>query len=256
MRRIGSIICLVFSLGFPPMLTAGEFVLDLTARGWPLSPGGVFADESTSPSSAFNIEKELKYDKETRLDGRMVLEFPRFFPNLYVMATPIEIEGAENNNIRFNIGDKIFTAESDGDSQITLNELDLSLYYDIPFVRTISADMLNIDLGLNVRAVDFDGEIEHEVLGKASKSFVVPIPMVFGALQFQPLHALALEAEGRGISLGSNKAFSLVGRIRWNVLDHVFAAGGYRYDKFDIDYQGVLIDADVSGPFFEAGLSF
>ena len=144
----------------------------------------------------------------------------------------------------------------DGNSQFTLNEFDLALYYGIPLVRTVTADMLNIDLGLNVRALDFDGTVTDEFFGEASKSFVIPIPMIFGALQFQPSHSLALEAEGRGMSLGPNKAFSVIGRIRWNVLDHVYAAGGYRYDKFDIDYQGVFIDADISGPFFEAGLSF
>jgi len=186
----------------------------------------------------------------------LVFDFPRFFPNLYIMATPTEIEGAGNKNIRFHIGDKIFATESGFNSQISLNELDLTLYYDVPLVKSLTQDMLNIDLGLNVRAIDFNGNIENEAIGKASKSFIVPIPMVFGALQFHPLHALALEAEGRGIAIGANKAFSLVGRIRWNVLDHVFAAGGYRYDKFDIDYQGVLIDTDISGPFFEAGLSF
>lgn len=256
MRKIGSIICLVLFIGCPPTLIAGEIVVDLTPRGWPQVPAGVIANELNSPHGSLNIEKELQYYQETRLDGRLLVEFSRFFPNLYIMATPIEFENARNKNVRFKTGDKILGVDSDVESQITLNELDLALYYDIPFVKTISADMLNIDLGVNVRAVDFDGKMEHELIGNASQSFVVPIPMVFGALQFQPLHALALEAEGRGISLGANKSFSLVGRIRWNVLDHVFAAGGYRFDKFDIDYQGVLIDADVSGPFFEAGLSF
>ena len=256
MKKIVSIICLFFFLGHSPALIAGDFGLNPGAREWPLSPQGELAYTPPGSNSIAKIANVLESYNEDRPCGQLVFDFPRFFPNLYVMTTPAEFEGASSKNIRFHIGDKIFAAESDYNSQINLNELDLTLYYDVPLVKTLTADMLNIDLGLNVRAVDFDGNIEHEALGKASKSFIVPIPMLFGALQFHPLHSLALEAEGRGIALGPNKAFSLVGRIRWNVLDHVFAAGGYRYDKFDIDYQGVLIDADISGPFFEAGLSF
>jgi len=230
--------------------------LDRITRGRSSSPKGDISYKPPIPNRALSSEDDLNYGSEIRPDGRLVLEFPRYFPNLYVMATSIEYEGEGRKNIRFNFNDKTFTADTLFSSQFTMNEIDLALYYDIPFVRTLSSDRLNIDLGLNVRAIDFDGHVEQDLLGKASQSFIVPIPMVFGALQFQPLGALALEAEGRGISIGANKAFSIVGRIRWDVMDHVFAAGGYRYDKFDIDYQGVLIDTDISGPFFEAGLSF
>ncbi len=100
----------------------------------------------------------------------MVFDFPRFFPNLYIMATPTEIEGAGNKNIRFHIGDKIFATESGFNSQISLNELDLTLYYDVPLVKSLTQDMLNIDLGLNVRAIDFNGNIENEASVKRLKA--------------------------------------------------------------------------------------
>jgi outer membrane protein len=172
------------------------------------------------------------------------------------MATSIEFEGNDSRNLRFNAEDKVVAGESLFDSQITMNEIDLALYYDVPFVSTLSSDRINIDLGLNVRAIDFDGKIEQDYIVNGSKNFVVPIPMVFGALTLHPMNDLALEAEGRGLSVGANKAYSVVGRIRWNVMDQVFATGGYRFDKVDVNYQGILIDANISGPFFEAGLSF
>ena len=256
MNRIGSIIFLLIFLGHSSTLIAGDFGQFLVTQGRPLSLQGENGYDPTGSNILDNPPQGLNYSRDTSPTGRLVFELPRFFPNLYVMTTPVEIDGGGNKHLIFSIDDEIFATDTDLDSRITLNEVDLALYYDIPFVKNITADMLNIDLGLNVRAVDIDGNIGHEQAVKASKHVVVPIPMVFGALQFHPLNALALEAEGRGISIGANKAFSLVGRIRWNVMDQVFAAGGYRFDKFDINYQGVLIDADISGPFFEAGLSF
>jgi len=49
---------------------------------------------------------------------------------------------------------------------------------------------------------------------------------------------------------------TLIGRVRWNAVGPFFVAGGYRYDKYDIDEEGVILDADFSGPFGELGLSF
>ncbi len=89
-----------------------------------------------------------------------------------------------------------------------------------------------------------------------NESTTVPIPQVYLALQFRPIDFLAIEAEGRGISISGNKAYSLIGRLRFNLVGFLFLTGGYRYDKIDIDEEGVIIDTDFSGSFAEAGLSF
>ena len=51
-----------------------------------------------------------------------------------------------------------------------------------------------------------------------------------------------------------HKVYSLLGRLRYNVAGPVFLAGGYRFDKVDVDEDDVVVDADFSGPFIEAGL--
>jgi len=84
----------------------------------------------------------------------------------------------------------------------------------------------------------------------------VPIHQVYLAPQFRPIDFLAIEAEGRGISISGNKAYSLIGRLRFNQVGFLSLTGGYRYDKIDIDEEGVIIDTDFSGSFAEAGLSF
>lgn len=89
-----------------------------------------------------------------------------------------------------------------------------------------------------------------------NESTTVPIPQVYLALQFRPIDFLAIEAESRGISISGNKAYSLIGRLRFNLVGFLFLTGGYRYDKIDIDEEGVIIDTDFSGSFAEAGLSF
>ena len=256
MKNFRTILILLILLAYSPSVLAGDFDLDQPFEHWSLSPLNNLSVIPSDPNGVLGLDDDLISETESRPNGRLIFEFPRYFPNLYVMATSIEFEGNDSKDLRFNTEDKIITGKSFFDSQITMNELDLALYYDVPIVSTLSSDRINIDLGLNVRAIDFDGKIEQDYIDNGSKNFVVPIPMVFGALKLQPMNKLALEAEGRGLSVGANKAFSVVGRIRWNVMDHMFATGGYRFDKVDVNYQGILIDANISGPFFEAGLSF
>mgnify|MGYP000588517915 CR=1 FL=1 len=80
--------------------------------------------------------------------------------------------------------------------------------------------------------------------------------MVFVAVQLRPLDWLSLEAEGRGISYSGNDAYSLIGRIKFRIVGPLFAAGGYRYEKVELDEEDVLADIEISGPFLEAGFSF
>jgi outer membrane protein len=170
------------------------------------------------------------------------------------MATPMEFDG--NGSKTFKFGDASITG--DFYSKLTLDHLDVALYYGIPLLETATFDTLNIDIGLNVRIFDLEATVtETSGTGQTdTESATVPIPMVFVALQFRPIEAIAVEAEGRGISISGNKAYSLIGRLRWNALGPFFLAGGYRYDKYDIDEEGVIVDADFSGPFGEVGFEF
>ena len=76
------------------------------------------------------------------------------------------------------------------------------------------------------------------------------------ALQIKPVDILAIEAEARGVSYSGNHLYSLIGRVKLNILGPVFVAAGYRLDKLEIDEEDVEVDADFSGPFFEAGFKF
>ena len=187
------IISFIFLAGGTSGVIAGEWPLGNDLGPWPR-----FDDSSPFTDNHFgNQDRSL-------LDGRLTFDYPLFFPNLYVMANSFAFDASNHWNIRMFMDESEPTSQKSSASQITLSEYDLALYYDGPLVRTITADMLNIDLGLNVRAVDFEGNQTHEQFGSSSKNFIVPIPMVFGAFQFQPLHTLALEAEGRGIEQAEN----------------------------------------------------
>jgi hypothetical protein len=67
---------------------------------------------------------------------------------------------------------------------------------------------------------------------------------------------MAVEAEGRGITISDSAIYSLLGRLRFKVFGPAFVAAGYRYDKIDVDEDDVDADFTIQGPFAEVGLKF
>ncbi|MDO8747077.1 MAG: hypothetical protein Q7J70_05385 [Thermodesulfovibrionales bacterium] len=80
--------------------------------------------------------------------------------------------------------------------------------------------------------------------------------MVYIGAQFKPVDKLSLEAELRGIALGSNYFYDLIGRVKYKVAGPAFIAVGYRYEYIKIDKSDVKANLTLSGPFAEAGVEF
>jgi len=253
-----SILFFVFLI-LPVTAYAGLPLIDVEVAigGWAQTPSGDLSYVSGIPglNDTLDLETDLGFDDETRITGRIKVELP-VVPNIYLVAAPMEFEGSKPVDAEFTFGNKTFTAGTDISSKLTLNQYDIALYYGIPFLKTVTLDRLGVDFGLNARIIEFKAEINNALVGTAEKSLTVPVPMVYLAVQFKPIDRFAVEAEARGLSVGDNKIFSVVGRAKAKVFGPAFVAGGYRYDAIEIDEEDVVVDVSFSGPFLEAGVSF
>jgi outer membrane protein len=231
--------------------------LEFAVGVWEQSPQGQLSFEEISESDILDLEDDLNYDDETRLFARLKIDMPAVIPNIYLMATPMEFDGTGRKNVDFNFGDETFQADVDFFSEIILDHYDVALYYGIPGLETATADLLNVEVGINIRIYDFEGKIDQAATGfTESESFTAPVPMVYLAAQLRPLEKLAIEAEARGLIIGDDKGYSLIGRLKWKFLKPFFIAGGYRLDKIDIEEDDFTLDIDFSGLFAEAGVVF
>jgi outer membrane protein len=233
--------------------------LEVAVGGWRQSLGGNLSYSESSIPDVIDLDKDIRFDDETKVVGRAKIDMPLFIPNIYLVAAPMDFEGAGSKSTTLRFGDITFDTAADLNSKITLNQYDVGFYYGLPFVKTATLDRLNVDVGLNIRIADFEAEITGASGGTTvteKKSLTLPIPMLYVGVQFMPVSALAFEAEGRGIAVGDNKLYSLIGRVRYNFAGPIFLAGGYRYDKLDIDEESVDAEIDFQGPFVELGLKF
>lgn len=243
---------LVFLLSF---LLVPQFAsaigLEVAVGIWNQDPSGDISYKGESLS----VENELKYDSKTKVFGRAKIDMPLMVPNIYLMATPMKFEAIGSKNITFRFGDQTFAGNTNFTSSLQLDHYDIALYYGLPFVRTATLNKLNIDAGLNVRFIDMKAEVKQGAI-QESKSLTIPLPMVYVGAQFKPIDKLSLEAEVRGIAIGSNHFYDLIGRVKYKVAGPAFIAAGYRYEDIKIDKSDIKANLTFSGPFAEVGVEF
>jgi len=259
-KQIIALLALAILLGTASSATALD--VEIAIGGWQQEFSGTLGfDEFIEPKDVIDIDNDFDFDKETRVYGRVRLDLPLFFPNLSFVAAPMKFEGTGSKTISFDYGNLTdIPIGATLDSEITLNQYDVALFWGIPALKTATAGMFNIDLGLNVRIVDLDARLRATDGGTFDQqdeaSVNAPIPMLFVAVQLMPTDSVGIEAEGRGLAVGDNKIYSVIGRVRYNFAGPVFVAGGYRYDKIEIDEDDILADIEFSGPFAELGIKF
>jgi outer membrane protein len=236
--------------------TVGAFGLEVAVGGWQQDPSGTLGYEVLDDGDLLDFEQDLNYEEETRFAARVIIDMPLILPNIYLMATPMEFSATGQKDGGFKFGDITFDP-GPFHSETVLDHLDVGLFYGIPFLETASFEKLNIDLGINVRIFDYDLSVHQESTGlDESESGVLPVPMVFLAVQFSPIEELSFQVEGRGVSYSGNDLYSIIGRLKVNIFGPLFAAGGYRYEKLELDEEDVLVDVEFSGPFLEVGFFF
>jgi outer membrane protein len=255
MKKIFILSGLIFLLFIPT--TALAWGVEIAGGSWYQSPSGNLSFDKTTHADDLDLEDDLNYDDKWQPSGRLKIDMPSLIPNIYIMATPMKWDESGNKDVSFKFGGETFQADVDFDSKLKMNHLDVALFYGLPFIKTATAGVLNIDLGLNFRLLDVKAEIKQKDLGlKESESYFLPLPMVYGAMQIVPVDWLGLEFEGRGVAYSSNYYVSLIGRLKVKPFGPFFVAGGYRYDTVKIDYQDIDIDTEFEGPFAEAGFDF
>jgi outer membrane protein len=224
-------------------------------------PSGDLAYKPLSSIDTLDIERDLGYEREYRLFGRIKAETPLFLPNVYLFATPITFEETGSKTENFTFGDISFDATLPFDSRVEMDLYDVCLYYSLPFLDKATLGKLNAEIGLNARIIDFNAEISGRdfitgLTATESVSKIIPVPMIYAAIQLNPVDFLSIEAEGRGVAYSSNHYYDIIGRIKIKPIGPLFIAGGYRYNDIKIDYSDVEASIKFSGPFVETGFVF
>jgi outer membrane protein len=262
MRKLLISCFLLLILGIPAQSYAllGLVGVEAAVGGQWHSPSGDVQYDGTP----LDLEDTLGYDDEVNYTARVKVNLPLIIPNVYLMSTAVEFEGSGTQGFTFSG----VTYDANFDTTMNLTQNDVALFYSIPFLSLATAGMLNAEVGLNVRFMDFELEITetNDLATNASEteSFTVPVPMVYAGVQLSPpLLPFDIEAEARVLDYGGDSHYySFIGRVKAELpipmpLVSFFVAGGYRHDELVLDdVEDFDAEIVISGPFVEAGFSF
>jgi len=241
--------------------TASAAGIEMSVGVWNQVPIGDISHKSETGHDNLSLQNDLKYSDETRVFGRIKIDTPLFFPNIYLMATPAGFRETGIKSTPFQFGNVSVAANVPFTSELKLDHYDIGLYYGIPALKTVTAGILNVDLGLDARIIDFKSTVTgpDSVTGQIvsdTNTAVVPIPMLYLGFQVKPVKWLTAEGEARAIVYDKNHFYDIIGRIKFKPYGPVFATAGYRYEKIRIDTDDVKANASFSGPFGEIGIEF
>lgn len=232
--------------------------LDASVGYWKQSPSGSIGYKPVAGTVGdIDLKNDLNFKDEGKPFARIKAELPLILPNVYLMATPMTFEGSSTMTRNISFGGNTFNANAPVKSKLKLDHYDVALFYPVPLLKTATLGVLNVELGLNARKIDFQGTISETTANNtASKSLSIYMPMIYAGIQVKPISLFSIEAEMRYIALGQNHYADYIGRLRVNPVPFVFIAGGFRSEDVKIDQSDVKAAIKFSGPFAEAGLSF
>ena len=246
------------------ILTLGTFSFGAPLIHGEVSVGAMSHDPSgyiqypADTGTQIDLERDLGLDKTTRPFARLKLELP-IIPNIYLQYLPMKFDGTNKIPVEITYGDTTFTQDALVNTSVKVDHYDVALYYNLPFVGLLTNGLLDGELGLNVRVVDFDGKIRGEVNNQVveeAKTATVPIPMVYGGLSFN-ISRVSLIGEIRWISAEGNYLYDLTGEARLKLLPLLFVGAGYRYEKLKLsDVQDVSANIEIQSVFASVGLTF
>jgi outer membrane protein len=224
---------------------------------WFTTPSG---NISYGPNgSSLDIGLDLQLNEKDTPYAWFKVETPHYWPNLYVMATPMRFDGTGQKNASFTFGDHTFQANIAVQSKIQMDHYDITFYYPISYLKRVTNDILNIDLGLDGRLMDFNSSLSQTVNGNyssVSKSLLTVLPLGYMGIQIYPAKMVGFEGEFHGVFYGSNNYMDIIGRIRVRPYGPFFIDVGHRYEAYKFDWSGVKGNLTAQGPFIELGVKF
>jgi len=178
----------------------------------------------------------------------------------------MEFDGVGRYSTTLTFGDVDFQANVDLDTYIKVDHYDVGLYYNVPLVGTATAGLLDPELGVNIRILDFEGSItgRENITNQVkteSTSATIAVPMAYASLGIN-LPVVSLIGEFRGITYAGSYYYDVTAEVRAKpisipALAGVFVGAGYRYEVLKLeDVADVTAEFKISSLFAGVGVSF
>jgi outer membrane protein len=229
-------------------------------------PSGYVSYEAESDNDRLDVKNDAKLGDKTKPWAKFKLEHPiPLIPNIKLAYMPMKFDGSGVLSRDIKWGEYTYQAYADFNFSVKLDRIDTTLYYNFPFIKTATAGKLDVEFGLNVRTIMFDGKLSGRERGTGrsiseSASITLPIPMGHLAAEIRPISLVSLVGELNYIGYKNNAYYDYVAGLRLNSRVRTplkpFVELGYKHEKLKIDEQDVKTDLKIKGLYGLVGVRF
>lgn len=239
---------LIIAMGGSMMLAAPLVQADVVGVGATVGYWhSDFSGHAANNGDSVDLDDQLNLSRDSNTDVSAYIEHPiPVLPNIRLNYTLVKQSG------RGNLGSTTYEgATGDVRSDLDLEQLDLTLYYEV------LDNWVNLDLGLTARDLSSELTVREASGANESKTEVdAVIPMGYLAARFDlPLTGASVGAEGNFISYSGDsiRDFNVYGQYTISLLQ---IRAGYRQMAVDYEDGDDSLDLKVDGPFISAGVIF
>jgi len=245
----------IFSTVSAAPLIDGEFSLGYLEQ----SPSGWIQYKGDK----VDIKDDLKIGDENSYFVKGKIEhFIPLLPNLYLQYTKMKFSGDGVVKRDYRFGNIVVHANNRVLTDLKLNRFDVGLFYNLPFISSLSLGRLNAEAGLFVRIIDFKAKVENKTQHTVDEtSSTIPVPLLYLGVSIEPFDSISLNVEGKAVAYSGNYYYDFQGEIRLypysSVVAKPFISVGYRYEKLKLDdIDDTSADIKIKQPFVSAGILF
>jgi outer membrane protein len=233
--------------------------------GWKEDPTGWVEYKGSAASTGgtvkthVDLEDDLHLSDKTKASGWFEIEHGLpLLPDVRIQYTPMSFSGSGKVSGSFTFGDIEVNGKDSVESKLETNQIDVTLYYHLPFLRTVSSGKVDLKAGVNVKVIDGYVKVRDITKGQEeSKSATIPVPMAHLSGKIRPVDLIALEFSGNWIGYSGSQFYETIGELKVYPVENLFVGAGYRYQRLKIDdISDLSTDIKVKGMFVEAGFRF
>ena len=242
-------ILIPLALATPFSVNADILSFSVGGGAWNETPDGNY--QKTGDPTKVSVTDNLFWEKESQGYVFATLEHPvPMLPNLKIAHTKIEHDGSGTSAFTFN--NKSFADTITNDA--SLESFDLYAYYEI------LDNIVSLDLGLNIRNINVEYNIEATSLGSTtndSDSFDATFPMLYVMVGTSPWPDLIISGELSYIAYSGNSISDFTAKIAYTTEYFVGLELGYRKQNYEFeDISDYNADLSFDGMFAGAYLKF
>ena len=245
--RIKHIICFL-ALIFPSVSFADTIGVWLGGGVWDWSISG---NLRYSPGGGTTTEADVKNDLHLTDDtsgfGYVAIEHPvPIIPNVRISATGISSTGTGNTTVQFTYGNTTYNVNETLTTELTLDQTDVTLYYEI------LDNVVGLDIGLNAKSIDGRARISG-TSGIETNDIDAIIPMLYAAIDIPLPFGFSIGGNGAAVSYDGSSISDFNAYVRYSSAFYLGAEVGYRSQEYKLDdIDGSYGNVKFSGPY--AGL--